>query len=208
MSSPLSKTIAIFDGNIVATGGMQRHSSELAHFFSGRDYNVVVVTVKEDTPYFSYPDNVRFEFLRFTTTKVEKFLSENAIDLAYLQTGCARSSSVTVAEAISRLVVPLIVCEHSDPSRYAETFDQICNVADAIHPFSQYQMAHVPIERRSRCTIIGHSIVGPDVGLLPADSERQKTVLYLGRFFPIKRIDLLIKAWAVVSERHCDWNCA
>lgn len=65
---------------------------------------------------------------------------------------------------------------------------------------------------RKPICIIGNAIEAPDVSrmpppesLLPPELLRRRTCLYLGRLFPIKGIDRLLRAWAKVRPTD-DWQ--
>ncbi|MFE3516370.1 glycosyltransferase [Streptomyces sp. NPDC059166] len=53
--------------------------------------------------------------------------------------------------------------------------------------------------------VYAHPDCVPDVRVRPADG-RSRTVMAAGRLIPEKRFDLLVQAFAKVSERHPDWR--
>ena len=55
-----------------------------------------------------------------------------------------------------------------------------------------------------------HSILNPlPMALLPPTynvNKKEKTLLYVGRFAPVKNVDKILKAWALVAPLHPEWK--
>jgi glycosyltransferase involved in cell wall biosynthesis len=62
------------------------------------------------------------------------------------------------------------------------------------------------IRRRGFIQPVAVIPIGIDVPELDKRPSTEKTMLYLSRIHPIKRPDMLLRAWASVSARHPDWR--
>ncbi|MCB0339267.1 MAG: glycosyltransferase family 4 protein [Bdellovibrionales bacterium] len=116
--------------------------------------------------------------------------------------------------------VPIIVSERSHPSRTSLVSLEKLNVVRCFWRFLRnilYRQARfitvlTPPGKSYFPKLLHHKIyVTPNVVPKPISQESdikldQKTILWMGRFAPVKRVDLLIRAFSLIEKNHPDWT--
>lgn len=77
--------------------------------------------------------------------------------------------------------------------------------ADAIHVLFPEFAEWFPASLRDRIRVIPN-FVSPDILKLKPAQKRDLRIIAVGRLAPVKQLDVLIKAWALIAEQHPDWS--
>ncbi|WP_165176341.1 glycosyltransferase [Desulfovibrio sp. ZJ369] len=200
-------------------GGTERVAVNLAHAMLARGHTIHIFAYEHGRdPVF--PLDARISLLRLPKEfghgkhceieKVREYLKSNDIDVMLsLQSQWAHMLWCLTCLGTG---VPIICSERSDP-RFSEavTWNRpgrmaVLACADAIHELVEAHMETVPEIHRHKCRVIPNAApltsIRADVGL----NYESGTVLFLARFIPGKRADLLLKAFAGISGRFPEWR--
>lgn len=199
-------------------GGTQRAAINLANELITRGHEVVMLCRDYGNPpvyplnpqakiYF-YADN--FKYGEAGAIKaVREYLKAQDID-AFIS---MQSTWVHMLWGLACLGIgiPFICSERSDP-RYSETVtwskagrDACLACADYIHELSEAHIETVPPVWRDKVRVIPNAAPVADLAALPR-VKKEPAILFLARFRPSKRADLLIKAFATLADRFPDWQ--
>jgi GalNAc-alpha-(1->4)-GalNAc-alpha-(1->3)-diNAcBac-PP-undecaprenol alpha-1,4-N-acetyl-D-galactosaminyltransferase len=206
-------------------GGAERVLSILAGRWAEEGRRVVVLVLWGDgsvDTFFRLPSNVEvrhlgLERLRRSGAKLSMFRQLAGLRAAIADTApdvvMALMDTVSVRTMLATrgLGVPVICVEHCDPAtRPLRPFWEVSRrltypLADAVVTLSDDAMAFFPERiRRSGAVIPNPVLPAADRGVrLPAAPP---TLVSLGRLSAVKQIDVLLRIFARLAERHPDWQ--
>ena len=119
------------------------------------------------------------------------------------------ATNIRVLAALHDSGIPVIACEHTDTTQVPlyrwqsvrETFYREAHAVVAPHPLIANWLAR----REARAVAIPNALVAPAFTSAAPKGERRRLVT-LGRLAPEKRLDMLIRAFALVEEDFPDWD--
>ena len=131
--------------------------------------------------------------------------------------GLWRMANLYAAEGARRAMKPFVVSTHGMLSPHALKISkyikqlfwimgqyEVLNSASCLHATSEQE--YLDIRAAGIAGPVAVIPFGIDVDPDPVQSAKEgRIMLYLGRLHPIKNIEMLIEAWALVEARHPDW---
>ena len=208
----------------LAAGGCERAVTLIANAWAGRGWRVTIITLErpETVPYFSLAANVETLRLGMPTGRTGALRSAwlFARRVWLLRKELRRLSPDVAISFLTRMNVlsilatlqssiPVVVSERNNPG--LQTFGpfwetlrgQLYPHAFGLVTLTKGAMDRFPPEQRARSWVIPNEANLP-AGLQPCRGK--KTLTAVGRLVPQKGFDLLLDAFARISDAHADWT--
>lgn len=208
-------------------GGAERVMTTMANYWATKDWDITLLTMDDGrmSPFFDLDSRIRhipLALARISRTPLAA-IKNNAKRISVLR--CAIRASrpeavisfvdkmnVTTLLATYGLAVPVIVSEHSDPFKNSpgKIWERLrlltYSWANLIVVLSQSALEYFSPAVRSRTRIIPNPIVMPAGYREQGSKETAKCLLAMGRLVHLKGFDLLLRAFALIKDKHPDWT--
>lgn len=199
----------------LAKGGTERAAVNLANELTRRGHEVVILCEKSKhppmyavnkVPIYFYPRRFKWGY-KPEVEKVRNYLRQESFDTFISMQW--DSAHMMWALACIGTGIPFICSERSDP-RYSEAVrwsrpgrHAVLAAADYIHELTPAHIETTPAIWSDKIKIIPNTA---PVHSYRAKPETSPLILFLGRFVATKRVDLLIDAFALLTDEFPDWH--
>lgn len=200
-------------------GGTERAATELAHAMLKRGHDVHIFAIDlGKPPAFELDPKIKLHLLSWefrmgqneAIAKAARKLEANAIDVfVSMQSQGAHMLWALLCKGAG---VPFICSERSDP-RYSETATwnkagraAVLASSDAIHELLDVHVETVPDIHKHKVAVIPNIAPKTDLRAQPGAKKEEGTILFLARFIPGKRADLLLRAFALLAPEFPGWR--
>jgi len=208
-------------------GGAERVMTTMANYWAAKDWDITLLTLDDGrvAPFYDLDSRVRhipLALARLSRTPLAA-TKNNLKRISALR--CAITASkpdavisfvdkmnVITLLATCRLNVPVIVSEHSDPVKNSpgKIWERLrlltYSWANLIVVLSQSALEYFSPNLRSRTRIIPNPIVMPAGGREQGYKDSAKCLVAMGRLVHLKGFDLLLRALALIKDKHPDWT--
>lgn len=215
------KKVCFLIGNIGSSGGTERVTSLIANGLSQQHEIYVLSLFASEQPFFPLEKNIQLfslfaekksmKLMYFSAVlKIRQFMLEHQIDsLIVVDT----ISTIFTIPALIGLKTKHICWEHfnflnNNGSRLRDFSRQLAvKYCDVVVTLTQRdQQLWQQNLSRIRAKMIAISNPSPYENQQHQPSQEAKIVLVIGRLCAVKGFDLLLQAWASVSQQHPDWQ--
>ena len=214
----------------VGAGGAERVLSYLANFWDQKGWEITVLSFDDgsEPPFYDLHPSVHHIPLGLYKKSRNPFIRlKNIIDRTLiLRRAIKKSRPQAVISFIDRnnvrtllstfgLKIPVIVSERNHP--FCEKIPKIWDLlrgwlyrrATAVIVLAPSAIPYFPRKIQKRSKVIPNPVVIPKNNLEQTDkksNKNNKIVIAMGRLTPQKGFDLLLEAFAKVSNKHLDWS--
>lgn len=208
--------------------GAERVLSFLANDFSARGWEVVILTMEDDLAEPFYPlapaIEVRKLGLLRTSASLVSGLFHNLLSIKSIRAALRATKPSILVSFVDKanirailasrgLGIPIVISERTDPSRRSlgavwETLRGLTYpMADAIVFQSRAVLEWFPARVRRKGVVIPNPVPVPPAGYRPDPGGGPPFHLVaMGRLFPVKGFDLLLRAFAVALAQVPGWT--
>lgn len=210
----------------MAAGGAERAVAHMANYWAAKGWHTSIATLAPDPPFYPLHPDVRILPLNEAgeSTSTRMALAQNAHRLRAIRRTVTATAPDVVISVMDRTNVrtllalrgvrtPVIVQEQIDPASHSigRQWERLRRItypwADAIVVLTSRNADYFPPSLRSRVRVIPNpAVLSTQPDPKARDRRAGNTVVAMGRCVPQKGFDLLLRAFAQVSDRYPLWK--
>jgi GalNAc-alpha-(1->4)-GalNAc-alpha-(1->3)-diNAcBac-PP-undecaprenol alpha-1,4-N-acetyl-D-galactosaminyltransferase len=209
-------------------GGAERVLVNMANYWSRKGHSIEIFTLwtKGSKPFYELDDAVIHTPLSLArdSKNVIQFVANNLRRVRVIRSAIKTSrpdilcsfldrTNVLVSLASIGVGIPLVLCEHTDPSKHTIggrgwellrtwTYPQ----ADAVVVLTNEALAHFSPRIRSRTVVIPNGIVSTAETVDPSRRVCRHKIISAGRLSEEKGFDLLLQAFSMICVKFPQWS--